>query len=138
MAWIVLIVWLSGDRFADSSTAAWFSRPWLATALGLSPAELETVNVIVRKCAHFVEYAVLGALGWRGARRTWPTARGGKWLAVAVAVAAATAAVDELGQGLMAAQRSGKASDAVLDVAGGAAGALAAAWLSSRRCRRAP
>jgi VanZ family protein len=101
-------------------------------AFGLPPAVVHVGNLIVRKSAHFVEYAVLSVLIFRAARVTWPRRAEGHALLVAVGAAAAGACVDELRQYVISASRTGSVRDVVVD----AAGALAGAAYLYRRARR--
>jgi VanZ family protein len=121
LVWLVVIFSLSSDQFSDVNTAAWLSAP-LVSVFGVAPASIETANLIVRKTAHFVEYALLGMLTLRALRASWR--RRDLWLIVgAVAVCAACASVDELRQHFYTATRTGKAVDVVLDSLGAMAGA---------------
>jgi VanZ family protein len=104
--------------------------------LGISPVVIKVANLIVRKCAHFVEYAILGLLTWRALRASWPQRRRRQLLLAAMAIAAAWAGVDELRQYITTAARGGKAQDVVLDAAGALAGAALGAVCLERRGRR--
>lgn len=123
--WMGLITWLSGDRFSDQQTAAWLTRRSGVALLGLSPDMLEVANVILRKTAHLVEYAVLGMLIYRalgGAWRRTPWARV-RW---AVGLAASCAMFDEVHQTLTA-TRTGTPKDVLIDTLGALLGTLLAA-----------
>lgn len=140
-AWVPVLIWagfifsLSGDRFSDEHTAAWLSG--VVDALGIPPAVIAAINLIVRKCAHFVEYAILGMLIVRALRASWPSRRLQRLVAFAVLLTAGCAAADELNQHFATAQREGTWRDAALDTAGGAAGvALAVAYLGRVGRRR--
>lgn len=133
--WLGVIFWLSGDQFSDEQTAEWLtSLPWLA-GLGLPPAAFDLANLIVRKSAHFVEYAVLSMLAYRaiGASRPAWSRRGALVGAVVLAVACAT--VDELHQATTL-TRTGSPKDVVIDSLGAFAGALSGAALLYRWSRR--
>lgn len=134
LAWMAVIVFLSGDQFADANTAAWFAGMPFVDALGLPPAVIAVANLIVRKCAHFVEYAVLGALILRAGRATWPARPWRHLVAVAVGLAVLYAGFDELRQYLSTAARSGTLHDVVLDAAGALTGALLVGAYLSGRC----
>jgi VanZ family protein len=137
LAWMAVIVSLSGDQFADVNTASWLANmPWVE-ALGLSPAAIAAANLIVRKCAHFVEYAVLGGLNLRAAQMTWPKRSVYELMAFALGVAVLHAGADELRQYLATNLRTGTVRDIILDAAGGLAGAaLAARYLWHHRARK--
>lgn len=123
--WLMVIFALSSDRFSDVNTAAWLSRLPIIGALGIPPAVIVAGNFIVRKCAHFVEYAALSMLTFRALHTTWPQLRSRQLLAVAVALAAACAGLDELRQHVWTPSRSGTPKDVVLDTLGACAGAVA-------------
>lgn len=128
--WMAVIFSLSSDRFSDVHTAAWLSGVF--ESLGIPPAVAHVGNFIVRKSAHFVEYAVLGVLIFRAARVTWPLRATWQPFVVAVAGAAACAGLDELRQYVVTATRTGSVRDVAVD----AAGALAGASYLYRRARR--
>ncbi len=107
----------------------------LVSVLGVAPGSIETANLILRKTAHFVEYALLGMLTLRALRASWR--RRDLWLIVgAVAVCAACASVEELRQHLYTATRTGKPGDVVLDSFGALAGAVAGATVIYRHFAR--
>ncbi len=110
-AWIPLVLW-AGLIFGFSSV------PDLGTGLG-------TWDLVLRKIAHFCEYAVLGLLLVRAVRRE----------AVAFALGVLFAASDEVHQHFVAG-RHAAVRDVAIDAAGVLAGVLAArtigAWRSAR------
>jgi VanZ family protein len=139
LAWMAVIVFLSGDRFADATTATWLAGMPFVGAFGISPAVIATTNLIVRKCAHFVEYAVLAMLCVRAARITWPAL--GRWplMAAALGFAALVASGDELRQFVLSTLRTGAAHDVLLDAAGAMAGAaIGVRYLEARGRWRRP
>jgi VanZ family protein len=127
-AWAAVAVWaafifsLSGDQFSDVHTAAWLSG--IFGALRVPPDVVETGNLIVRKAAHFVEYAVLAILSWRAARLTWPRWRAGHLLILTIGIVLACGSLDELRQYVMTSARSGTWRDVAVDTAGGMTAAV--------------
>jgi VanZ family protein len=97
--WLAVVVW-AAVIFAFSSV------PSLSTDLG-------SWDTILRKLAHLVEYAVLGALLARATRRP----------GLAVALAAVYAATDEVHQ-LFVEGRHGSPIDVGIDTVGALAGVL--------------
>ena len=95
-------------------------------ALGIPSAWV--TNFLVRKAAHFTEYAVLGILAARAfdLRRGAPSAR----IALACAVLVLVPSIDEAIQ-LFVAGRSGQVTDVLLDCCGAATGACLTALVSS-------
>lgn len=135
LAWLAVIFSLSSDQFSDVNTAAWLSAMPLASVLGVAPGSIEAANLIVRKTAHFVEYALLGMLTLRALRASWR--RRDLWLILgAVVVCAACASVDELRQHFYTATRNGTAKDVVLDSFGALAGAVVGATVIYRHFAR--
>lgn len=60
--WMVLIYYLSGDSFAYSRTLIAL-RYWSSVFhLPLTEADLQLINLILRKTAHVTEYFILGLL----------------------------------------------------------------------------
>jgi VanZ family protein len=99
----------------------------------LSDDAIHTLVVIVRKCAHLAEYAVLALLLWRALRKSpgpgvprwhWPVA------GLVLALVALYAASDEFHQTFVP-SREGCVTDVVLDAIGGALGLLCL-WAAGR------
>ena len=134
--WMAVIFSLSSDQFSDVNTAAWLSGMPIVRVFGLPPAVIEAGNFIVRKCMHFVEYAVLSVLTFRALRATRPWDSDRRLLAVAVIVAALCASVDEAHQHFGTLTRSGTPKDAVLDSFGALTGAVVGAMYFYRRTPR--
>lgn len=106
---------------------------WLIQLLGFGGTDAGFLEHLVRKTAHFVEYACLGgvlACFWRGV-----LLRHGPAGLLAGITAAAVASVDETIQ-LSVPGRTGQFSDVLLDTAGavtGVAVVLLILWLWGRR-----
>ena len=107
-AWLPVVAW-AVVIFAFSSV------PSLATDLG-------TWDTILRKIAHVMEYAILGALLTRAVRRP----------GLALALAVSYAASDEVHQ-LFVEGRHGSPLDVLIDTAGALAGVIAWQRLTVRR-----
>lgn len=138
IGWVAVIASFSSERFSDVQTAAWIAEAPFVAGLGLSPALVDTANLILRKSTHFVEYAILAALAFR-ALGTGATVRSARHrLLGAVLLAVAVATMDELHQAFTL-TRTGRAHDVALDAAGGVAGAfLARRWRAMAAGRRRP
>ena len=94
---------------------------------------LHLIVLLVRKCAHLTEYAVLALLLWRALRKPmkndprpwiWREAR------LALLIVALYAASDEFHQSFVP-TRTAQVSDVFIDTAGGAA-SLLALWIIGR------
>ena len=139
--WLPVLLWAaaiftgSGASLSSSSTSR-FLEPLIHWVLrGASAQTIDAVMIVVRKCGHLTEYAVLSMLCWRAVRqpvrgdtRTW------SWREAAVSLTMATvyAASDELHQGFVP-SRTASAWDVLVDTCGAAIG-LALLW-SLRRAR---
>jgi VanZ family protein len=133
VAWACFVLFASSESFSASNTSR-IIRPLLLWLFpGISEAALEGAHFLVRKAAHFTEYALLALLGARafhtsaraGLRRHW-------WLA-AFALVAFVALVDEYHQSFLP-SRTGTIYDSLLDMTGGATAlACAALWLGAGR-----
>jgi VanZ family protein len=120
IAWMIVVLSASSAEFSAANTGGLLRAflAWLLPSLG--PHQVDVIHVVVRKLAHFTEYAILGALWFRGLARSRvarpPVAA---WLALVISVACAV--VDETHQSFVP-SRTGSAQDVLLD----SIGALAA------------
>jgi VanZ family protein len=128
--WFVVILSFSRESFASGYTEGWMSRLLTYAGMEVSASVLAALNLIVRKCAHLVEYGVFGALLYRAWNLTWLSGRA--WLGASALVLVA-ASIDEGMQALLP-WRSGQIGDVLLDFLGGTAGA----WLMTRISLRPP
>lgn len=92
---------------------------WLAP--DVSDATVASVQLVVRKCAHLTEYAILAALLFRAFRQS--RRRLGRALAMSFFIAAVYAGLDEFHQSFVA-SRTGSPWDVLIDCAGALAGVL--------------
>jgi VanZ family protein len=130
LAWAALISILSTDMFSSEHTSH-FILPVLHWIFrGASNGTLEILHHIIRKCAHLVEYFLLGLLLYRALRgrdHGWQL----KWAIWAAAIAAAYASFDEFHQ-VFVPSRTASPWDALLDTVGACA-AQVATWRTWRR-----
>src|SRR5437763_11272254 len=101
VAWVCFIFFASTGNFSADNTSR-IIRPlllWLSP--GISEASISEVHFLVRKAAHFTEYAVLALLAARAVRTAQRRALSGwRWL-VASALVACVAIADGLHQTLV-------------------------------------
>ncbi len=134
VVWLVVIFFASTGNLSASNTSR-IIRPlvlWLYPDI-TEPALLQ-IHFLVRKAAHFTEYAVLALLAARAflnSTRPW-LAR--NWHAAAFALVAVCALLDEFHQSFNT-SRTGTIYDSLLDMTGGAT-ALALLALLRRRTKR--
>jgi VanZ family protein len=136
--WLPLLIWLgvifvgSTELMSAEHTSRFIVPFLLWLKPGMSPQTIWTILVVVRKCAHVTEYAVLALLLWR-ALRSLPTLRA-KTLILFSAVllgCAFFAASDEFHQTFVK-SRTPSVRDIFLDVAGALVGLLIGAIFAQR------
>ncbi len=137
--WLPVLFWLglifvgSTDMLSAEHTSRFlvpFLR-WLDPRI--SPATLNSIQMIIRKLGHVTEYAILATLLWRALR-------GGRVLkssmsslfAVALIGCAAFAASDEFHQSFVA-SRTSSSNDVMIDICGALIGLTICVALASRK-----
>jgi VanZ family protein len=121
LAWMIFIFIGSTDLLSVEHTSR-FIGPFLRWfAPDVSPATVASVQLVVRKCAHLTEYAILAALLYRVFRQN--RHRVAPAFAVSFFIAAVYAALDEFHQSFVA-SRTGSPWDVLIDCAGALAGLL--------------
>jgi VanZ family protein len=128
LAWMVFIFIGSTDLLSAEHTSR-FIGPFLHWfAPDISEATVSSVQLVVRKCAHLTEYAILAALLLRAFRQHQP--RVARALAMSFFIASVYAALDEFHQSYVA-SRTGSPWDVLIDCIGALAG-LVIYWTLSR------
>jgi VanZ family protein len=122
VVWATCISWFSTGAFSAQSTNSYID-PVLRYFFGeLSPETFRFAHTIIRKSAHFLEYAVLAILLCRAL--TEPGVRPSPALLLKVILwCAVYACLDELHQ-LFVPKRTGSLYDSMLDTTGATVGAL--------------
>lgn len=126
LLWIAVIFFLSSSQGSFSETSR-IIRPILEfffpTAL---PETIAFYHGVIRKFAHFTEYAVLGLLAFRGfaLSNRFP-------LVLAIGLSALVATVDESMQSLNP-KRTGSPVDVAIDLAGSVTGVILATRIHRR------
>jgi VanZ family protein len=135
VAWACFVLFASSASFSASNTSR-IIRPLLLWLFpDISEASLASVHFLVRKAAHFSEYAVLALLAARAFRTSDREQLRRLWWLAAFALVVCVALVDEFHQSFLP-SRTGTIYDSLLDTAGGATAlACAALWPSLRRRR---
>ena len=135
--WAALIFSVSGDKKSvhHSSRIIEPLVRWLIP--DISDEAVRTTVLVVRKCAHVTEFAILALLLWRGARATIYKQSAG-WNQKAAMFAAACAVLfaisDEFHQSFVPG-RQGAAMDVLIDSVG-VVGGLFCLWLAGRWRKR--
>ena len=128
LLWMIFIFIGSTDLMSAEHTSR-FIGPFLRWfAPDITEATIASVQLVVRKCAHLTEYAILAVLLYRAFRQS--TARLWRAAAFAFLVAAVSASLDEFHQAFVA-SRTGSPWDVMIDCIGALIG-LAIYWRFSR------
>jgi VanZ family protein len=137
--WLPVLIWMALIFSASSDSHSYdhssrFVEPLLHWLFPQMPeAQVKEIHLVIRKCGHLTEYAVLALLLWRAVRRPvkndsrpwiWPEA------GLALAIVFLYAASDEFHQ-IFVPTRTAQVSDVFIDTAGGAA-SLLAFWMIGR------
>jgi VanZ family protein len=116
LAWMTFIFIGSTDLLSAEHTSR-FIGPFLRWfAPDISDATIASVQLVVRKCAHLTEYAILAALLYRALRRSSDWA-----VALSFVIAAVYATLDEFHQSFVA-SRTGSLWDVAIDCLGAMVG----------------
>ena len=115
LAWMIFIFIGSTDLLSAEHTSR-FIGPFLHWfAPDVSDATVASIQLVVRKCAHLTEYAILAALLYRAFRQNQQ--RVGRAFAVSFFIAAVYAALDEFHQSFVA-SRTASPWDVLIDCVG--------------------
>jgi VanZ family protein len=143
--WLPVIIWMfvifsaSGDRKSADRSSRIIAPLVRWIYPDISAETLDVIVLLVRKCAHLAEYAVLALLFWRAVRKpvkndprpwSWPPA------GMAILFVALYAASDEWHQSFVP-SREGRISDVLIDTIG-AVGGMVLLWTVVRwrnRCK---
>jgi VanZ family protein len=133
LAWACFVLFASSSNFSASNTSR-IIRPLLVWLFpNISEAALAQAHFLVRKAAHFTEYALLALLAARAFRTSSRHALARHWRLAAFVLVASVALVDEYHQSFVP-TRTGTIYDSLLDMAGGASALICASlWLALRR-----
>ena len=116
-AMLAVMYYFSTDVFSAENTRSTIERVFLWFFPHANKHALVTLNYVVRKSAHFTEYAILGAFLFRAFRADDPARWRLRWLIYSLAGAASWALLDEFHQTLTR-TRGGSIWDVLLDASG--------------------
>ena len=128
-----LIFFLSTDLFSGPQTSRVIG-PFLKWFVpDVSDETIRDIQLVIRKAAHVLEYAILSILSCRAlAKHITPRPLPWAVLGQAVLIASAYAVLDEWHQSWTA-ERFGSPLDVAIDSVGATVGAAFFAWLSRRK-----
>ena len=113
-----VMYYFSTDVFSADNTRSVIDKIFLWFFPHASKHSMATLNYVVRKAAHFFEYAILGALLFRAFRADSPLRWRFRWAVYAFVSTASWALLDELHQ-TFTRTRGGSIWDSLLDSCGG-------------------
>jgi VanZ family protein len=114
---LAAMFYFSTDTLSNEHTETFVGRILLWLSSHISESVIAVINYTIRKSAHFVEYAILGALLFRAFRADDSVRWRLKWAAYSLIAAASWAALDEFHQ-TFTRTRSGSPLDSLLDSTG--------------------
>ena len=123
VVWIIFISIASTSEFSGANTSR-IIRPlvlWLFPET--SEATLQTIHFVVRKLAHFTEYAVLGFFAARAFSTSSLRSLKRRWFFIALFLIVMYALLDEYHQSFVP-SRTASIYDSMIDSIGGVAGLL--------------
>ena len=118
IAWLAFISFASSDDFNASNTSRIIGPLVLWLFPSTSPETLAVVHFIMRKIAHFTEYAILGFLAARAFRTSPHPAIQQRWFLICAALVVVYALLDEYHQSFVP-SRTASIYDSMIDIAGG-------------------
>jgi VanZ family protein len=134
VGWIGFIFFASTGAMSASNTSRIIAPLFKWLFPGITEAQLLLVHFVVRKGAHFTEYAVLALLAARAfLPSTWGRLRHSP-LAAALALVTLVALLDEYNQSFNPA-RTGTIWDSLIDISGGATALIVFGLWRGRRGR---
>ena len=142
--WLPLLIWLGVIFFGSTSamsaenTSRYIVPFLLWLKPDISPKTIGTILVVVRKCAHIIEYVILAVLMWR-ALRSVPTLRTRMFVVFGAVLLGCTlfAASDEFHQTFVR-SRTPAVRDVLLDVGGAFLGLLIGVTFARRHPKSFP
>jgi VanZ family protein len=133
VAWLCFIFFASTNSFSAANTSQIIGPllHWLFPRI--SEAAFDEVHFLVRKTAHFTEYALLALLTARAFRTSPRPPLSRRWWLASFALVAVVALLDEYHQTFVP-SRTASIYDSFLDMTGGATALVCLAlWLARRR-----
>jgi VanZ family protein len=115
IAWLAFISFASSDEFNAGNTSRIIGPLILWLFPNTSPETLAVVHFVMRKIAHFTEYAILGFLAARAFRTSTQ-----RWFLICAALVVVYALLDEYHQSFVP-SRTASIFDSFIDMAGGLA-----------------
>jgi len=133
--WLAVIFFASTDELSGSKTTL-VIEPFLRWLFPhITAQRVHLVHLLVRKAAHFSEYAILGLFAARAFRTSRHTLLRANWFPAALALIGVYALLDEYHQSFVP-SRTASIYDSMVDVAGGLTVLVAIGLWQATRKRR--
>jgi VanZ family protein len=130
--WMCLIFFASTGELSASNTSL-IVRPLLLWLFpDISEARIDLAHFLVRKAAHFTEYAILALLAARALSGSFHDALRRRWFYVSLLLIIIYALTDEFHQSFVP-SRTASIYDSLVDIAGGL---TALVWFARRRRKK--
>jgi VanZ family protein len=133
VAWLVFISYASSDSFSAANTSRIIGPLVLWFFPNTSPESMLVIHLVVRKIAHFTEYAILAYLAARAFRTSDRSAIASRWFVIALGLIVIYALIDEYHQSFVP-SRTASIYDSMIDMSGG----LVTLLILRRRSRSRP
>jgi VanZ family protein len=118
VAWLIFISYASSDNFSAANTSPIIGPLVLWLFPNTTPETLAVIHFVVRKIAHFTEYAILAYLAARAFRTSPRAALANRWFLAALVLIVIYALLDEYHQNYVP-SRTASIYDSLLDMSGG-------------------
>jgi VanZ family protein len=136
LIWMAFIFFASTGAFSGENTSR-IIRPFLLWLFPhVSEERIAVIHLLIRKCAHFSEYAVLGFLAARAFAGSAQRLLLKHWTTASAVLVVIYALLDEFHQSYVA-SRSASIFDSLIDIAGGLFALICFAYFRRTRQRRA-
>jgi VanZ family protein len=115
---LIFISYASTDSFSADNTSRIIGPLVLWLFPNTSPETMATIHFVVRKIAHFTEYAILAYLAARAFRTSPRPAVANRWFIISLALVVCYALLDEYHQSFVP-SRTASIYDSFVDMIGG-------------------
>jgi len=137
VCWMVIIFLASTDALSTQHTGSWIIPFFQRFFPHMTYHFIDMIHFGIRKCAHLIEYAILGGLLWRAVPEYKAHPEVADWCRAAIAVLVATfyASTDEYHQSFVP-SRGPSFHDVVIDACGATVAVIIVCLASRQRTRR--
>ena len=118
VVWLIFISYASSDSFSAANTSRIIGPLVLWLFPNTSPESMAVIHFVIRKIAHFTEYAILAYLAVRAFRTSPRAALANRWFLAALALIVIYALLDEYHQSFVP-SRTASVYDSLIDMSGG-------------------